>query len=458
MTRTRYLVIAIVVPVVSLVIAFGVARKIVTCGERFPTVSGRLPSGVPADGVLSEYPGQEASGQQGRTGVLADAANLSPGSGAGRVAWALPLVRGVTGIEPASTKIIISDGGEIGGYDASDGKLDWERDLPGQRSALVSTTDGVAVVSAPLNDGDGRTDVAFMDSDGNVKGCQKLSDKRGEVEKVAGGPGETIGTLVTKDGKTKVTLYDNSGDKKLWEKEVDGTFESIDIAGGHVVLGDAGGALADGPPKDAAVGLSSDDGSEDWKLPIGALAPAGPSPSSLQGLASLSHPYARLTHLRGDGPLMIGLSAIRYSDAGETVGGKLVALDARSGKVFWVSDHDLPDLRAADPLTPANDLILAAPGDPGNHVEAFDARTGRRLWSTPTSPGSDQGALLRVGPKIYSTGGRPLVLDAASGHATPLTRSKTATWFGLDGGLGQRRLAVMFDSGPLLVWRLDAGG
>ena len=73
--------------------------------------------------------------------------------------------------------------------------------------------------------------------------------------------------------------------------------------------------------------------------------------------------------------------------------GILAAVDTRTSRVVW--KHEMPAswLGTSGPLTTAGGLMFR--GSAGGQVEAYDARTGDRVWTFRTSP---TGALVRPGP------------------------------------------------------------
>ena len=112
--------------------------------------------------------------------------------------------------------------------------------------------------------------------------------------------------------------------------------------------------------------------------------------------------------------------------------GELVAVHGDTGTIAWrVTFGDLRDkLGSALPIptgapslggpiaTDTGVIFIGATMDA--FVRAFDAKTGRELWkgSLPTSA--------RATPLLYSTAsGRQILVIAAGGHDTPLSRLDT---------------------------------
>ena len=82
--------------------------------------------------------------------------------------------------------------------------------------------------------------------------------------------------------------------------------------------------------------------------------------------------------------------------------GVLAAIDAQTGAVAWKQEFSAGRLATSGPLTTAGGLMFWGSAD--GHFEAYDARTGERVWTFRTSPA---GARLRPGPAAtYEVDGR----------------------------------------------------
>ena len=105
--------------------------------------------------------------------------------------------------------------------------------------------------------------------------------------------------------------------------------------------------------------------------------------------------------------------------------GIVAAVDARTGRVAW--KHEIPTalLGTSGPLTTAGGLMFR--GSPGGQVEAYDARSGERVWAFQTTAA---GAQIRPGPAAaYEIDGRQYL-------AIPMGRD---LWtFTLDGPVAAR--------------------
>ncbi len=79
---------------------------------------------------------------------------------------------------------------------------------------------------------------------------------------------------------------------------------------------------------------------------------------------------------------------------------RLQAVDPFTGKRAWTVDYPLPGLGGV--LVTAGDLVFN--GDSRGHVHAYEAKTGKELWSFNTGSG------IRAGIMSYSAGGKQYIL------------------------------------------------
>ena len=108
-----------------------------------------------------------------------------------------------------------------------------------------------------------------------------------------------------------------------------------------------------------------------------------------------------------------------YTNTSEVDGGRLIALDARTGRVVWqVRTGILPNGEATPtghsggPLAVNGKIVIGTTGceqysneDPPCWIAAFDAETGKNLWRTSTIQRPGEGA-------VDTWGGMPLLLRA----------------------------------------------
>ena len=105
--------------------------------------------------------------------------------------------------------------------------------------------------------------------------------------------------------------------------------------------------------------------------------------------------------------------------------GIIAAVDPRPSRVVWKQEVPSPLLGTSGPLTTAGGLMFR--GSPGGQVEAYDARTGERVWAFQTTPA---GARVRPGPAAAYE------LDGEQFIAIPMGRELWA--FALDGAVAAR--------------------
>ena len=105
--------------------------------------------------------------------------------------------------------------------------------------------------------------------------------------------------------------------------------------------------------------------------------------------------------------------------------GILAAVDARTGVVAWKQELPAGRLARSGPLTTAGGLMFWGSAD--GYLEAYDARTGARVWTFATSPES---ARVRPGPAATYT------IDGTQFIAIPMGSELWA--FTLDGTVPER--------------------
>ena len=105
--------------------------------------------------------------------------------------------------------------------------------------------------------------------------------------------------------------------------------------------------------------------------------------------------------------------------------GIISAVDPRTNRVVWKQEVPSALLGTSGPLTTAGGLMFR--GSPGGQVEAYDARTGERVWAFRTA---DAGARMRPGPAVAYE------LDGEQFITIPMGRELWA--FTLDGDVAAR--------------------
>ena len=123
-----------------------------------------------------------------------------------------------------------------------------------------------------------------------------------------------------------------------------------------------------------------------------------------------------------------------YTGVGGTAGiswtestGTLTAIDATSGSISW--QKTFPDSCYAGTATTAGDLVFV--GRNAGELQAYDAKTGKQLWSFQTGAGANGTAT------VVQRDGKEYVLFLAGGNSLQATFHGDSLWlFGLDGRLG----------------------
>ena len=109
--------------------------------------------------------------------------------------------------------------------------------------------------------------------------------------------------------------------------------------------------------------------------------------------------------------------------------GILAAVDARTGVVAWKQELPAGRLARSGPLTTAGGLMFWGSAD--GYLEAYDARTGARVWTFATSPES---ARVRPGPAAtYTIDGTQFIAIPMGGELWAFTLDGTVQERGVPG-------------------------
>jgi alcohol dehydrogenase (cytochrome c) len=109
--------------------------------------------------------------------------------------------------------------------------------------------------------------------------------------------------------------------------------------------------------------------------------------------------------------------------------GVLAAIDGRTNKVMWRRILTLPSAFGSGVMTTAGGLLFH--GDPDGNLEAYDSKTGRRLWRFQTGFGADAPAT------TFEAGGEQYVAVTAGGSLFTGGARGDAVWaFKLNGSVG----------------------
>jgi len=92
---------------------------------------------------------------------------------------------------------------------------------------------------------------------------------------------------------------------------------------------------------------------------------------------------------------------------GEEQWGRLAAVDLDSGKLVWKADTEQPLIGGV--LATGGNLVFTGEGN--GYVNAFDAQTGKKLWSFQC------GAGVNAPPTAYMVNGKQYIAVAAGGNA-----------------------------------------
>lgn len=112
-----------------------------------------------------------------------------------------------------------------------------------------------------------------------------------------------------------------------------------------------------------------------------------------------------------EGPMELGEPdaghATEHTDGAITPSGTLSAINVNNGKIEWQYRSDYPMLGGV--LATSGNLVFA--GEFDGNFDAFDAKTGQKLWHFPL------GAGVNASPVTYMVNGRQFVAVAAGGNA-----------------------------------------
>lgn len=154
--------------------------------------------------------------------------------------------------------------------------------------------------------------------------------------------------------------------------------------------------------------------------------------------------------------LALGIVADQGSLYAAAEGGKVLALDAATGRVRWSEDTKLP--LAAGPGVGGG---LVAVGSSDGKVVALDAASGKKLWQTGVAS-EVLAAPLVVGGRVYvrTVDGRLQALDAQTGKAQ-WTGEEPVPKLSLRGTappvLAKDNVVAGFDSGKVIAFNAGTG-
>jgi outer membrane protein assembly factor BamB len=207
---------------------------------------------------------------------------------------------------------------------------------------------------------------------------------------VDGSPAVSNGLVVVASQGGRIAAYNSASGSRSWEVDGLGPFSgSPTIVADRVLAGSLSGHLY-------AFDLKSGSRLWDWKAP--GIQPALWSSPAVHGqlvLIGIGSQY-------GDTPLEVG---------------RIVAVDLTSGRQVWsmcISDGCAPGGGIwSTPAVGIDGRAFVGTGNPEDGVLAFDAGSGRRLWSVSFYP--DEGSDLDVGesPVLLRVGGKEAVAEGS---------------------------------------------
>lgn len=231
------------------------------------------------------------------------------------------------------------------------------------------------------------------------------------------------GRLYTADADGKVNALDAASGKVIWSVSLD-----LPLSGGPGV---GEGLVLLGTTDAEVVALSLSNGQEVWRARVSSEV--------------LSTPVAALGH-----------AVVR------TIDGKVFGLDARDGSEQWRFEREIPTLTLRGTSTPVISGSSVLCGMAGGRLLALDIRSGNVIWDAAVSVPSGRSELER----LSDIDGAPLLMDgvvyvatyqgdvAAMGerNGSLLWRRKFSTY----AGMAADRYQVYASDADGLMWALDA--
>lgn len=375
--------------------------------------------------------------------------------GLGPLAWGAATKEWPFAIQPARGRLHVLMEGGLAALDAVTGRPLWERHRPPAAATIAPLRTGVALMAVPNDASDDRkVRVTAFEGAGEVSRALDLGrtepQDRQRYDALAGmatDPTRDLLATVRAGSPSEVRLFGRGGRDEEWSVKVEGEWGEVAIAGDVVVVGNTSG---DGP---ALRALALDDGQERWSTPAAVARGAAPPPE--RTVTGAAQPRARLGRLVSAGSTIVAHSLL-VEDGGPLLGGRLVGLDARTGRLAWRG----PSIRDAGgrslPAVVGSTLVVSSPSD---LTVAVDVPSGRVLWRRELGAGKDLGELIRSPQGTYLSGGAPMRVDPRTGRAEKLPpgRRRGLYWFTLGGAASAGRLVLGTMDGYLFAYRLAAG-
>lgn len=194
------------------------------------------------------------------------------------------------------------------------------------------------------------------------------------------------------DSAGSIGAMDATNGKRLWQKKIAAS-ESIDgnsgwLRGGgdiHITGGPGYGenTLMVGSLEGEVISLSAENGSELWRTRVSSEVLSAPQRAS-------------------------DIVIVR------TIDGKVFGIDGDKGRRLWIYDRTVPPLTLRGTSTPAIDSGIVVAGFDGGKMAALDVRTGKLLWETSISAARGRSELERM----VDIDSEPMIVDGTVYIAT----------------------------------------
>ena len=197
--------------------------------------------------------------------------------------------------------------------------------------------------------------------------------------------------LYVVDSAGSIGAMDATNGKRLWQKKISAS-ESIDGKSGwfrggdiHITGGPGYGenTLMVGSLEGEVISLSAENGSELWRTRVSSEVLSAPQRAS-------------------------DIVIVR------TIDGKVFGIDGDKGRRLWIYDRSVPPLTLRGTSTPAIDSGIVVAGFDGGKMAALDVRTGKLLWETSISAARGRSELERM----VDIDSEPMIVDGTVYIAT----------------------------------------
>ncbi len=193
------------------------------------------------------------------------------------------------------------------------------------------------------------------------------------------------------DSAGEIGSLDATNGKSLWRKKIEAS-ESVDGKSGWFrgenirITGGPGygeNTLLVGSMEGEVVSLSAENGSELWRARVSSEVLSAPQ--------------------RDSNTVIV-----------RTIDGKVFGLDADDGRRLWIYDRTVPPLTLRGTSTPAIDGDILVAGFDGGKLAALDVRTGKLLWESSIAAARGRSELERM----VDIDSQPTIVDGAVYIAT----------------------------------------